>query len=468
MLAMRVAWLGMTVAAVTLLAAYLVFALLLGSTLVGFDVRIRHGYLLTLATAAVVAAGLAAARRQGRVSDRVLRGMLLGSVSILVSLLAVDTVVDLHDKRQTAAALADEARDGAIPARRLYPPMFYPTAKNFTIYKPGFQSAGAVYGDLYAAEFRRSPTLMRSVLERRWVATSIDANGFREVTALGDARVLALGDSFVNNPSLTQELAWPRVLASLIGEPVYSLGVHDASPAQEVWLLEHVLTTLRPRNARRVIWMIFEGNDLENRYDAEADLTPRLFGQTLIGALSAGIPELVRDGSVLSRLLGGGFRLRRSAAADDAQVDDVTLASLLWRSARFGNVLVFPPYLERAAMPESYVSGHPNRGKLEAAFGEMKRLAAAHGLDVTVVLAPSFPRLYAAAFGRAAAVSAAPHFLRLVERAATDGGLPTVNLADLMRPYAERELLYFRDDTHWNERGNRVAAELMARHAFGR
>jgi hypothetical protein len=37
-----------------------------------------------------------------------------------------------------------------------------------------------------------------------------------------------------------------------------------------------------------------------------------------------------------------------------------------------------------------------------------------------------------------------------------------------MRPYAERELLYFRDDTHWNARGNRVAAELIARHAFGR
>jgi hypothetical protein len=114
------------------------------------------------------------------------------------------------------------------------------------------------------------------------------------------------------------------------------------------------------------------------------------------------------------------------------------------------------------------VERHPNRPALETAFAEMERLVEARRLDVTVVLAPSFPRLYAAAFGHAAAVSREPHFLRFVERLAVRRGFATVNLAELMRPYAERELLYFRDDTHWNARGNRVAAELIARHAFGR
>src|SRR4029077_1082655 len=144
------------------------------------------------------------------------------------------------------------------------------------------------YGDLYVPEFRRSPTLMGSVLERRFIATSIDAHGFREPAPLPDARVLPLGDSCVVNPTITQALAWPKILESLTGATVYNLGVHDSSPAQQVWLLAHVLTTLSPRGARRVIWMIFEGNDLENSYEPEADVTPRSFDQTALGALAAG------------------------------------------------------------------------------------------------------------------------------------------------------------------------------------
>ena len=65
-------------------------------------------------------------------------------------------------------------------------------------------------------------------------------------------------------------------------------------------------------------------------------------------------------------------------------------------------------------------------------------------------------------------VSREPHFLRFVERLAKGAGFAVVDLAELMRLYAAREMLYFRDDSHWNAHGNRVAAELIARHAFGR
>jgi hypothetical protein len=377
----------------------------------------------------------------------------------------MDTYVDLRDKQQAARRWAEQYRDPMIGGGRLRPPFYYPTERNFTLYRPGFQAAGWIYGDLDDPEFRRSPTLMGSVLERRWVASSVDAHGFRETVPLDDARVLALGDSFVNNPTLTQELGWPKVLQSLIGEPVYNLGIDMSGPAQQVWLLDHVLRTWRPRSARRVLWMIFEGNDLEDDYSPTPDLTPQPFSQTLAGTLTTGLAETIRDTSVLRHLLRGDYRLRRSGAEDT--VDGVELTSPLWRSERFGRALVWGAYLDRVALPESYVLDHPNRPALERTFAEMKQLAATHHLDVTVVLAPSFPRLYAAAFGHPEVLSREPHVLRFVERLATRTGFGVVNLADLMRPYAERELLYFRDDTHWNARGNRVVAELVARHAFG-
>jgi hypothetical protein len=271
----------------------------------------------------------------------------------------------------------------------------------------------------------------------------------------------------VDGPTISQELAWPRILGAMIGMATYNLGVDTSSPAQQVWLLEHVLDTRRPRRAQRVLWMIFEGNDLEDDYDPEPELVPRLFKQTLVGALAAGVPELIRDGSVLNRLRSGGFRSRWSRG-ELREVDGVDLPWPLWTSPRFGLAFAYRPHREQAAKPVSYVERHPNRPALETAFAEMRRLAHAHRLDVTVVLAPSFPRLYASAFGHPDAVSREPHFLRFVERLAASAAFSTVNLADLMRPYAERELLYFRDDTHWNTRGNRVAAELIARHAFGR
>src|SRR5205085_9605689 len=131
---------------------------------------------------------------------------------------------------------------------------------------------------------------------------------------------------------------------------------------------------LRPRRARRAVWMIFEGNDLENSYARDADLAPRIFDQTLLGTLAVGLPALVRDGSVLGRAVRGGSHARASSPAADTRVDRVSVSSPLWRSARFGDALVFGPYLERAAMPESYVARHPNRPALEAAFDEVTPL----------------------------------------------------------------------------------------------
>ena len=36
-----------------------------------------------------------------------------------------------------------------------------------------------------------------------------------------------------------------------------------------------------------------------------------------------------------------------------------------------------------------------------------------------------------------------------------------VNLLTLLQPYAGSEMLYYRDDHHWNERGNEVVARLL-------
>src|SRR5262249_22725302 len=97
----------------------------------------------------------------------------------------------------------------------------------------------------------------------------------------------------------------------------------------------------------------------------------------------------------------------------------------------------------------------------------MRALTTRRGLDVTVVVAPSLPRLHAAELPRAG-VSATPHFIDTVTALASRTGFGTVSLYEELREAAARELLYFRDDTHWNPRGNRLVAEAIARRVFGR
>jgi hypothetical protein len=40
-------------------------------------------------------------------------------------------------------------------------------------------------------------------------------------------------------------------------------------------------------------------------------------------------------------------------------------------------------------------------------------------------------------------------------------GFRVIDLHSLLRPFANTELLYYRDDHHWNVRGNEVVAQLI-------
>ena len=103
-------WLLLATVAVTLVVAYLVFALMLGATVSGVSVSIGVCYLIVLAGALVVGVGLGSLHRRRDLPDLARPAIVLSAASVLVSLLAVDTFFDLREKRQGAAILAGELR----------------------------------------------------------------------------------------------------------------------------------------------------------------------------------------------------------------------------------------------------------------------------------------------------------------------------------------------------------------------
>jgi hypothetical protein len=350
----------------------------------------------------------------------------------------------------------------------IVPPIYYPTTKNFFLHKPNVRVRSDVYGWFYYSALMRSPTVVNSVLERRTVSFSIDKHGFRETTPIDRARIFALGDSFTFSTLVDQRRSWVKLLEKAVQEPIYNLGLNGTSPKQQLMLLEHILQT-KPRaiTIRHLLWMIFEGNDLEDDYQSFREAPSNVFRGTIVEAITS-VPTQIQKQSIINRLITGEltFTLPSDAAATMAhrKVDGVGLTRALYHSTRFGYRLFFPPYIERARKPRSYVLSHANRKRLDQTFRDMESLSRKHEFAVTVLVAPTAPRLYAAYFEEFPSITDEPYFINYVEDLATSLGFDVINLYRLMLPHAEKRLLHWRDDSHWNDRGEEVVSEIVAKH----
>jgi hypothetical protein len=91
----------------------------------------------------------------------------------------------------------------------------------------------------------------------------------------------------------------------------------------------------------------------------------------------------------------------------------------------------------------------------------MASLANEFGFSVAVIIAPGASRLHGPYYRDFPEISAAPHVIEFITESARSVGFETVDLYQLLEPYAGTELLYFRDDDHFNHRGNALAAELI-------
>lgn len=435
------------------------------------------GWLASTALAFLLGNSMAkgALRRQTLSAQQLLNVCLFGTV-LIAGVIVVDVTYSfyLNSTASTAGSRASRVIDRNSWVGELYPKRYYPTERNFMLHKPNTSVSGILYGYFYRKPMEDSPTLVRSVLERRPITIRINDLGFRESTPIREAEVFTLGDSFTFGWGVDESEAWPDLLETAIGKPLYNLGIHDASPKQELELLKYVLHEQRGEiRVRKLLWMIFESNDLEEDYselhrESMAEARPRLTEGTLIEAV-LNVPRILKRQSVIHRIRSGAITWRTSFGRQPPgsySVDGVELARPLFFSETLGPRLFSPQYVKRVTRPRSYVLEHPNRERLEAVFRDMKSLADEYGFEVTVIIAPGATRLHGPYFEGFPEISAKPYFIDFVEELTRSTGFESVNLYRLMQPYAESELLFFRDDDHFNHRGNALAAELIYKESF--
>jgi hypothetical protein len=317
-------------------------------------------------------------------------------------------------------------------------------------YLPDLNFDGETFGDLAARSWRkdwREPRRIRFVT---------DAYGFRNEPRADAERpldVIVLGDSFGAPAGTSQEDLLASVLARDYRLSVYNLSVSSSSPQQEYVSLLLEGTRLKTREGTRVLWLLFEGNDLDDPYYTELE-NSQARRSGLLERLAVGLQNF-RARSPVRRLL--------SSLGADADVAE--------RKFPDGRpVFFFNPYARHRGRTAEEVRRHPNYEGLLRTFAAMRRLADERRLSVEVALVPTKEAVYSWALDGAPPWSsgAGPSGFSavLADLCANQGfrflDLKPALVAASRRAYEESgALLWWRDDTHWNPAGQRVAAAAV-------
>jgi hypothetical protein len=298
---------------------------------------------------------------------------LLGG-TVVACLVALDIAYSMYVNSTTSSFDITKSRvfDENIWVSELYPKVYYPTERNFALHKPNVKVSGEPFGNLYRLPMLDSPILTSAVLERSGVTIRINEAGFRESSDIGAAEIFTLGDSFTFGWGVNEEESWPGRLEARLERTIYNLGIHDASPRQEVELLRYVLRRYAEGlRLSTVLWMIYEGNDLEDDY-SDVVQRPDMSGTiplsrgTLVEALERMMWTIKRQ-SVIHRFQRGQITWRPPSGdgADPYVVDGVRLVYPLYHSERLGPRLFSGTYVDLAGKSADYVDGHWNRSALE-------------------------------------------------------------------------------------------------------
>lgn len=455
-------WRTIATTGITMAAAYWLIVLFLDESVAG--IRFRLGFvlpaLILIAVGTWTALGLLL--KADRIGRRGLVNIGILTMTVVGAFLIMDIGATVHRNwrmrtESPAYRLFWRETEPTLWMEEFLPREYYPTEANFKLHKPRSASRGLVngphYSPLLAAQLPAAPAVF---LPRR-LSFSIDEHGFRETTPLAEASVFALGDSFTFGYGVDQQESWVERVETTLGVPVYNLGVGNTSPGQQVMLLRYVLRKQpHPFHMKQLLWMIFEGNDLEDSYEPVrpgpdgASLTASLLQGTLLDSL-VNLPYVLKAQSVVDRFRNGNPSNGPPFGPPK-----------LYHSSRHGDKLFYDPSSGCTAKPKAYFERHPNRPRLEDTFRHMAALAQEFRFNVMVAVAPCEDRVYGPYFDGFPPIAEGPHFIDLVLALSEAHGFRTVNLLPELERRAADELLYARDDPHWTPRGHAIVAEVIA------
>jgi hypothetical protein len=314
-----------------------------------------------------------------------------------------------------------------------------PDRELFYIRRPYSQFRGTFQGGLVELRYQVPPSDMTLF---RW-DLKYDQNGFRNEVNLESADIAVIGDSLVEAMTVPTAQIMTSRLADLQGKVVANLGQSNYGPREELIVLRRYALPLRPRT---VLWMFYEGNDLQDvvRYDRGQRNASKFW--TAFRARSFARNAFREFQGLLARKPPG-----------------VARAGFIQRAAGEKLNLYFF-YPAQPLTKEDLSALDETRRTLAAAY----QLCAAQGSRLIVAFVPEAFRVFhdfcqfpPESQCRTWVLNDMPQRLETAV-GSISSQIGYLDLTpSLVEGVKKGAIPYYRDDTHWNEEGNEIAAEAI-------
>ena len=304
------------------------------------------------------------------------------------------------------------------------------------------------HGDLLAID----PRLPRTLAESRLETFSTDSLGYRNEADYNNERLVVVGDSFL--------VGTATYLSSTLGKrhglKAYNLAFAGMGPLIYADKIDWARKTLPSETCIALFY--FEGNDFQPvESEALKELAVRNAMPRGFQRLAKGYVKAVRGNSEWAKVFFGlvtrslTLSQQNSSAANAAPAEEITSVRTV------------------GGKPMVFLNGYANvvRRKAFDDYGFVRSQLLSSLPDIVFLIPDKF-RVYSALLDeRENRETELPHaqwaYLR---QAASDAGIQAVDLTarlvDRSRQLLETgETTYWRDDTHWNEHGEDVAAEVL-------
>jgi hypothetical protein len=266
--------------------------------------------------------------------------------------------------------------------------------------------------------------------------------GFRDDGLASDTFGVVIGDSYASCASVEMRACWVERLEQETGRDLVNLGVVGYGPQQEEEMLRRYGLPLRPK---LVLWVFFP-NDLNDawRFDQFGNGTAQngRFWQNPVKAW------LARHSTNFN--IGAFFWYNRALFSNLAKADDTP-------TPRDSNLVWWQTYTDLSVLEVAAGLAQTQTAILEA---RRQTLVQDSQTKFVVVMFPYREQVYAPA-------KLQPPLDQLNQALANfcqQQNLDCLDLTPALREKAKAETgsIYFQKDIHLNERGNEIAAELLA------
>jgi len=368
--------------------------------------------------------------------ELLLKNVLVALVSIIATVLLIDLIA-----RHPAFALRFHSGPASYYYNRF--PRIHKTLRHV----PDVRLEATVTGDLSWMLGEKSKT--------RKVLFVTDPLGYRND---GDYRkdhyhTLILGDSFAFAGQTDQKDLLSTKL-NKAGYGVYNISADGIGIWSEMVTLKYeILFNLKTKGPKRVIWLLFEGNDLEGDFYSETD--PASLLNNKLKEISVSLENYYKRS--LIKLM-----IKRVFSRDRTDKPPVVKRNF------FGDQMLFyESYVEMLKMNGEDIARHENFNDIDKSFKIMRDFTAKFGFDLICVVIPMKTRVYEWVLNNKTPWSSEPSqsaFARYIQSLCKRNKLDFIDLTPIFidrsrQIYENRQnTIYWLDDTHWNDEGQAIAA----------